>query len=172
MNKDEKKRGPFTTSIDTESIYNFLKAQAEDEISYKAPISYDEISAQIGRDVRASARGNLNTARKRLLAEHGIVFRTVHNVGLLRMKNEEIAAEGTSHIQRVHRASRRAMKQLACVDLAELDGDKKQTYLLHTSALGAIHQVTDRRRLESAKNKRTLEAKLPTAKMLDLFKDG
>ena len=75
------------------------------------PITYDRLSASIGRDVRQS-RYLLSSAR-RILVREGILFGTESGKGLARLRADQIAHIGHTTRKKIGRASRVAVKKMS-----------------------------------------------------------
>ena len=102
-------------------------------------VTYDEMSASIHRNTQHEARGNLDTARRRVMEDDGIVFGAVLNVGIKRLNDEEIVSTGTHDVQKIHRISKRAGRRLD--NVKEFDGlgmDKQKELLLLSAGFGVL----------------------------------
>jgi hypothetical protein len=89
-------------------------------------VSYDQVNATAGEDVRATSRGVyiLRNVRQKLL-DRGIVYKTVRKQGVRRLPNDEVLEE-SGHIRELGtRRHKRALKVLRVVDYNSLNGDGK-----------------------------------------------
>lgn len=120
-------------SLDTEKI---AEALARAEVG--ETITYDAISAVIGRDVRNSARHNMAAARRKVLREERIVFDVVRGEGLRRLDDAGKVATGGSAIHRIRRAAGRADKVLISVEFANLSSEEQ----IRHNALRTIYNAT------------------------------
>lgn len=78
-----------------------------------AIVTYDELSAAIGSDVRQpKGRGWLYGARTVLLRDDGIVFSPVRGVGLQRLTDHEKVASGQDALRRIRRTARRGDRRV------------------------------------------------------------
>ena len=78
-------------------------------------VSYEVINAAIGRDVQGEARGNLATARRRLLREH-LVFGCDPGFGIKRLSDVAIVGLGDNIVQRVGRAAKKGVHTVLSVE--------------------------------------------------------
>lgn len=124
-------------SIDTKTLSDRLARAEVDEI-----VTYQELTSLIGRDVQSIARGNLNSAVRRMLAD-GRVFACVHGVGVKRLNDHEIVGVGTQVLSKVRRTTNRARVKLAAVqDFDALPRDEKATHNMAMSVLGVLSHMT------------------------------
>ena len=116
------------------------------EVEVGTTISYKELSDSIKRDVQHLARGNLNTARWRLMKDEGIVFGTVIKEGCRRLDDEGIVATGAQDVQRIRKISKRAIQRLAQVqNFGSLPTEKQKEHLVLSAQFGMIaHAGKDR----------------------------
>lgn len=147
-------------SIDTKTIQDRLAKCAVGDT-----VSYEELTALVGRDVQQQARGNLMSAMRRLVPD-GKVFATIRGEGVKRLSDVEIVGVGPATMNRMRRAANRARAKLAQVDDFEaLPRDAKITHNLSMSVLGVLHHMT------KASTVRQLEARIDQAqKALPLAK--
>jgi hypothetical protein len=105
-------------SVDARILYDRLRKATTGEV-----IEYSELSALIGRDVRA-VRYLLATAIKMAEREDAITFGAVHGIGIKRLDNAGILAVSESNIEAIGRKARRTDRKLGNCDydsLAEVD---------------------------------------------------
>jgi hypothetical protein len=136
-------------SIDTQTIENMLaEAQIGDIVTYEA------MSAAIGRDTQREARGNVTTARHRLHQSRQMVFGAVTNVGLKRLDDTGKIAAAQGHTRRGRSQYRRAIRTVSAVDNFDaLPNDQKLRHSLIAAQSGVILSLTApsrTRRLEAA----------------------
>jgi hypothetical protein len=133
-------------------------------------IAYSELSELIGRDV-TSERGALNSARRRLVRDHQMVFGVIRGVGLKRLDDAEIVGTGESVNDHIRRTARRAARQIACVrDFEAMPPEKRTQHNTWLSLFGAIASVTRApcvKRLAAAVEQS--RASLPLMKTLQSF---
>jgi hypothetical protein len=139
-------------SLDTQILERQLRALAIGEA-----ISYLALSRLIGRDVQHDARGNLVTARRRLLQAERMVFGVITNEGLKRLSDEGKIETGRSHVQRAHTQAKLARKKTSAVDdFNALSNDQKIAHNVIMAQAGVIQQMT------STRNTRRLEGRVIT----------
>jgi hypothetical protein len=162
--KTDNPRAIAEISIDTQMLVAFLKDRQE--------ASYEELSAVIQRDVRATgpAYGNLASARRILRRDHRILFSTVPKVGLRRADSDLVLKEGRSSIEKIHRESRRGAEKLVCADFESMTNEQKVKHNASAAALGALHAITKGtsiKKLEGATE--SAKQQLPLAATLEAF---
>lgn len=157
----------FELSVDTQLLYRHLVEHEATEV----PITYEELSELIGRDVQREARHLLQSARRRALKRDRIVFGTVTGVGLRRLSDEEVAATGESFLKRIRRTARRASETVTCVqDFEKLPADAKAKHNATLSLAGVLRHFTQPRRVLQLEEK-VLDSShaLPTAETIKLL---
>lgn len=100
-------------------------------------ITYEALSALLGRDVREFCRGCVATAR-RTLQEESLFYDTVSGVGYRRLNNEEACKATAHYLSRSRRAARRGMKHLQRVPYESLTQETQREHLTMSTQLGAI----------------------------------
>lgn len=125
-------------SADSETLASLLlTVQAGEEISYQT------LSDSIRRDVTAVARGNLMTARRKIMREEGVLFEPIRGVGLKRLLDSEIVDLGRGTLQKINRASHRGIQKLSCVQKFEdLTPAEKTKHNAAMSLFGVFYQVS------------------------------
>lgn len=123
----------FQKSNDTKILESVL---AEAEVGQM--ITYEALSAAIGRDVRLYARASLQSARRAVLNANGYVFSCQHNEGLTRLNDVQIVDASEEDRSKMRRAAGRAIKKLATVDFSALPEDKKRKHVVMSAQIGAI----------------------------------
>ena len=128
MNKDV---GNFIISVDTTRLVEKLLSVTPGDF-----ISYEDLSNEIGRNVREEARGQLNYARTKILNESRVDFVPLPGKGLRRLTDAEVANSGLKHLRRVRNAARRGGRHMGAIqDFNALANEDK---IKHTSALAAL----------------------------------
>lgn len=152
-------------SVDSKMLFDRLSKLAIDET-----VAYDDLTSIIKRDVRKSARGNLQTARRMALSELGIVTEAVATVGIKRLSDSEIVTTRIADIRRIHRTAQRGVKKLGCVDLSKLNQQELSDFNVKASHLGVLSQIStqhSQKKLEAVVAK--TQQKLPLAATLEAF---
>lgn len=118
-------------------------------------ITYDSLSEVIGFDVtEARGRGYLETARRRLLKDHALVFGVIRGEGLKRLSDEEIARTvGKRYIKAVRSKSRKAYNENTSVDFDGLSPDAKVSHQCTMTILALMKHVTDRKSINKIQHK-------------------
>jgi hypothetical protein len=161
---------PFElTSIDTTTIYQrIITANVGEQISY------DELTALIGRNVQGPARSNLQAARMRALRDNNMVFSVVRTEGMKRLSDPEVVNTGEHVMGKIRRASRRGLKILTqgVADFNRLPNESKIKFNTFASVMGAITHATMGGTIQKLE-KRVAEVhdKLPLAKTLAAFQE-
>lgn len=132
----DKKRIP-SISIESQEIRRRLeKCVIGDEVSY------EELSALAMGDITEEKRFALQTARKALMHEKGMVFECIVGIGVKRLNDSEIIRTGENTLGRIHRLSHRGLEKLSCVNYDNLKPREQIEHNARFSALGALHHVT------------------------------
>ena len=136
-----------TYSID---LIEYLNAKQVGEL-----VTYEELSELIGHDVTQSkGRGYLETAKRRLLKDHAIVFGTIRTEGIKRLSDEEIARTvGKRYIKAVRSKSRKAYDENTSVNFDSLTPDAKISHQCTMTILALMKHVTDRKSVKKIENK-------------------
>lgn len=125
----------FETSTDTDKCYEFL--------ANKDRASYVEISHHLGRKVNGRDRYVLESARRRLERDRGIVFVVERGRGLTRATNGQIAALSTAHpIGKIKRMTKKAEKRQTRVNVQELDADERLAFAIGRVMIATIGKST------------------------------
>ena len=125
----------FQVSEDTLALEAYLRRHAD----VGQFVSYGEMSQLIGRDVQDGARGNLTTARNRLMRD-GIAFGPVFGKGLKCLGDEEIVAASSSSRTRIRNLSRKGLKLLSCVsDFESMSQASRARHCAEASVLAATN---------------------------------
>jgi hypothetical protein len=155
----------FQKSSDTKIIESVL---AECEVGNT--ITYESLSRAIGRDVRTHALGALNSARKALLNDKGLVFSVEPNVGCVRLDDSAIVQSTESDRRRMQRTSTRALKKLSVVDFKSLDEATKKLHTTASAQIGAIAMFSQKSTSKKIESKLSGNAAtLPIGETLKLF---
>lgn len=137
-------------SIDTQTLERILEATSIGDV-----VTFQVLSEAIGRDVQLQARGNLRSARLRLLRHHHMVFGAITNVGLKRLNDEGKIGAAHGHVKRGRNQFRRARQTATAVDnFSALPNHLKVEHNVIVAQSGALLHMT------SAKATRTLEGKI------------
>lgn len=131
-------------------------------------ITYESMTHHIGRDVRGGARGNLYSARRRLVNK-GFVFSAVCNQGLKRLSDAEIVGTSEAHRVRVVRSGTRQRHIMAQVNVEKLTAEEKAEFNARLSYLGVL-DLFSKKSAQKRLSEATKNAELPPGKCLDLFK--
>ncbi len=140
---DTQKRAIPELSLDTQTLERVLMSAQIGDI-----VTYSTLTASIGRDVTATARGNLQSARRRLERER-IIFGAVVNVGLKRLDDMGKIAAGQSHIARSRNQARFAQTKTKSVDdFDALPNHLKVTHNVTLALAGALRSMTAPRKIK------------------------
>jgi hypothetical protein len=125
-------------SIDVKVTYDRLRAAKVGDV-----VTYQELSALIGRDIRKTAAWVLSSARRKVLHDDSIVFGVIYKVGVKRLNDQEIVATGHDAITMIHRRAVRSIKKITAVQdfhaLSPADQIRHNTY---ASVLGMLSHTT------------------------------
>ena len=120
-------------SIDTQLIIKRFERTTEGDV-----VSYAELDALIGRDVRGHAKGCTRTARKRLLKSQ-IHFECIPNVGFRRCNDTEKVHAGGGYIGKARRACKRGVAVTTSV--ANYDTMSKADQVQHNMQLSVFQTL-------------------------------
>lgn len=166
METNETKKAIPQISVDSQVIIANLRAMKKGDV-----IGYSDLSKLISSDVTTKSRYALNTARRRVLMDDGMVFEAVRGVGIKRMDDTGIISIGEQSERRLHRLSRNAMRKLSCADMDNLNNDQKLEVATHSSVIGAIAVITKPSKIRLIKAAvQQSEKQLPVNKSLEIFK--
>ena len=130
----------FQISADAKVLASVLKETAPGEV-----VTYERLSASIGRDVQKDARGVLQTARRSVLNENRMVFEAVIDVGLMRLKDEQIVGIGDKSRDHIRRTARKTVKSLFCVNYDQLSREQQVKHNTSLSMMGVIGELATNR---------------------------
>lgn len=123
----------FEKSADTRVLEHVLS-----QVEIGETVTYDTLSKAIGRDVREFGCGSLQSARRALLRDKGVVFGVETNVGLVRLSDAGIVDSTESDRQRIKRAATRTISKLAVVKFDELDKERQRQHVVASAQMGAL----------------------------------
>lgn len=129
------KRTIGEVTSETLALYGHLKT-----LPIGAVVTYDDLTAIVGRNVQESARSALQTARRMCQRDHQIVFSPVVGYGLKRLNDNQIVSSADGDIKRIHRSAGRGIKKLACVDYQNLDHAGMSSLNAKAAVLGTLAQ--------------------------------
>jgi len=161
-----KKPARFERSPDTDLLMSALR-----KVEVGQTATYPELSAVISRDVQRLARSNLQSARKALEAQDGIVFEAVHNVGMRRLDDVAKVKSASSMLSGLRRRSRRIGRRLATVEnVAELSAPAKITFDTVATMVGVLDVMTSDKGIKKIEARvEAAQQKLPLAGTLAEF---
>jgi len=150
----------FQLSADARTLASVLR-----DASPGDTVTYERLSASIGRDVQEDARGALQTARRLVLNEHRIVFDAVRGEGLMRLKDKQIVGLSDKARDHIRRTSRKTAKALVCVDYDALSPEDQVKHNTGLSMLGVIAELSTSRSVAKLESKvKEAGKELPLAK--------
>lgn len=154
----------FVKSNDTAIMENMIRESAEGSI-----ITYDQLTAAIGRDVRKFSSGCLYSAR-RILERDGVHTACVAGEGIKRLTPAESVDKARSQVTRSRRAARRGRSTVETTDFARLTPEQKQSAVAIVAQSTAIEMFGAKKaekRLTDAASDST--GAIPLGKTLELF---
>lgn len=136
-------------------------------------VTYNELSAIIGRDVRTDARPTLASARRIAQRDQRIALGCVHKAGIKRLDGAELPSVGDDAIACIRRKATRASRlMLTAAENVTLTDEARLQLNARASSLGTIALCASAKacaRIETAvKNNGNLE--LSTAATLAMLK--
>ena len=133
----ESRKTLFDRTIETQAAIEVMRIVNRDDI-----ITYEVLEKEVGCNPQHGGRGYVNSARRYLQREHGMVFVAVPNVGYKRLTDTEIVKSSPEALTKSRRASRRAAQRLTCVEYDELSKEDKVAHQVHLSLFGAIQAIS------------------------------
>lgn len=133
----ENRKHLFERAIETQAAIEVMRPITRGETA-----TYGALEEKMGCNPQAGGRSNVNSARRYLQREHGMVFVAVPNVGYQRLTDAEIVKSSPEALTKSRRASRRAAHRLTCVEYDDLSKDDKVSHQVHLSLFGAIQAIS------------------------------
>lgn len=162
--KPTKHRG-FARSAEADILINLLSEAEPGEL-----VTKEAMSRAIARNID-HCRAPLQTARKVLRDEKGIVFRPESGQGLVRLREGEKYTIGSDLRKRFHRASKKAVREMATADMDALDEGGKKQLLDQLSIAGAYAAATSHRAANRfLKSSEAAVKEVPPAAVLEALK--
>jgi hypothetical protein len=162
---DTQKRGIALRSADTDWLVKRLMKVPTGET-----LSYDDLSKELGRNVRDEAYSCLQSARHIVERQEHRLFDVIRGVALKRVDDLgglRIVGRDQKHIART---ARRGVRRLGtCVDRDQLPNNDRQSYDLSAATLGMVAHVT--RPQTQKKLAARVTASMPTTKALEALRD-
>lgn len=157
----------FVKSNDTAILENTLREADEGTL-----VTYEQLSAAIGRDVRKFAEGCLYSAR-RILEREGVHTDCVAGEGIKRLTPAESVDKARSQVTRSRRAARRGRATVETTDFSRLTQEQKQAAVAIMAQSAAIEMFgakkAENRLLAAAANPDEALMTLTIGKTLELF---
>lgn len=153
-------------SVDVRLIQERLAKAAPGET-----VTYEELNALVGRDVRGDARYCLTSACRRLLAEQ-VVFAAVRTVGMKRLDDAGLLTLPQAAFDSMRRKARKTARKLTAIQYESLDRSQKAQHNAAVSVLGLVAHVTKPRHMERLRGRvEETQGALPIGKTLEAFKE-
>lgn len=90
-------------------------AEALREVPLGGTVTFQGLSAVIGRDVTKAARGNLESARRIVLRDHGAAFVSIRGQGYRRLRPDEAPDIGAGARRKIRRTANRTVRDMTNV---------------------------------------------------------
>ncbi len=123
----------FEKSADTKVIENVLSEMQVGDL-----LTYEQISAAIGRNVREFAIAALYSARRGLQKTKRMVFACEEGVGIRRLDDSGIVGSVEFDRKAVLRRANRTMDKLACVNFEGLTESEKRKHTTAAAQMGVV----------------------------------
>jgi hypothetical protein len=121
----------FKQSKTTQLIYEMMVHASQSKIKL---VTWIELQDATGKS-RDDISGSLQTAMRRMISDHGIVFENERNIGYRVMENHELADVGQRAIQRSRTQQRGGLKKMNCAEIEKLDATERVRYFTRRSVL-------------------------------------
>lgn len=132
-------------------------------------VKYEELSAVISRPV-AGSFGALRTALRRLLRDENMVFGAVKGIGIKRLNDVEIVAEGGAAAVAIRRKASRSIERQMKVDFSKLPREAQSRFTAQVSVMASVAMMTRDKSLDRVAAAATPAIKeLPIAETLAMF---
>lgn len=139
---DKKSRPAFVATVETTLIFRRLAKMAPGEV-----VTYDELSALIGQDVRG-VRGYITSAMNRARNEYRLVFENVSEVGFKCLDDEGKALKVQKRNSRISSITRRGFQELSTVDYDKLNPTARNIHDREMMRLGVQRLFSSNRSME------------------------
>ena len=133
----ESRKHLFERAIETQEAIELMRPIERD-----ASVTYGEPAEKMGCNPQQGGRSNVNSARRYLQREHGMVFVAVPKVGYKRLTDTDIVKSSPEALTKSRRASRRAAHRLTCVEYDDLSKIDQISHQVHLSLFGAIQAIS------------------------------
>ncbi|RWK61829.1 MAG: hypothetical protein EOR85_12820 [Mesorhizobium sp.] len=161
------KQPTFQMSADARLLMQVLQKAAIGDT-----VTYERLTAAISRPV-AGGYGPLVTALRRLLRDHDMVFAVVHKVGLKRLNDSEIVAEGASAADSIRRKAARSIERQNKADFSKLNREEQARFSAQTAIMATVAMMTRQTSISRIENRVASGIKqLPIADTLKMFAKG
>lgn len=154
------------TCAETLRLVDYMRGAAMGKL-----FTYAELSGIVGADVRVAKRHWLESAKRILVARHGIVFESVRGQGLRRLSDGELPALADHDRKGIHRRAGRSARKLACANVEALSTDQKTKLYVGLATLAVVRHVTgaqQQKRLTGIVI--TTQQRLPVASAIEALK--
>lgn len=146
----------FVKSAETIKLLALLSAANVGQV-----VTYEDMSAAIGRNVREFDRAAIYSARRMVQAEYRFVFATVTNVGLKRLSDNEIVELSGDDRTRIRKTVKRGLQRLAVTDYAKLDDKSRHAHLVASAQLAAAGAMVEEKAAKRIASKVTPGSGIP-----------
>lgn len=162
------KRPIGTLSIDVKLVYERLAKCSTGDL-----VTYEDLSAIIGRDIRLKANWVLGSARRRAFTQNQMLFGAIAKVGVKRLSDAEIVATGQDALTRIHKTSLRAARRMTAIrSFDTLDAPARTKHDTYLSALGVLSHLTKEKSMQRLEEKVKASGKtLALARTLEAFSE-
>lgn len=127
---------------DSERIYKILM-----DVEPGESILYDTISESIGRNVQREAYPQLDRAREELKKDEGILFKTIFNVGLMRLFEHEKAEHAKRRTTYARRHLWKGLGEARTANDAALNNEQRIEKNAVIACMGALYNQLKPKRI-------------------------
>jgi hypothetical protein len=131
----------FASSKNSADVLALMDAL--DRLPQDAMLSYDDLNAVVGRDVKTAHRYLLISACDRLLKHKQKAFGAVTSKGIKRLTDTEAISQCASTLNKVRRIAKKAATKAATVNFSALNDDEKRRHNGYISQMAAIIYTAD-----------------------------
>lgn len=154
----------FELSVETRILIDaFAKLEKGQSVSYAA------LTEKLGQRV-TGGHPALQSAKRVLLRDSGMVFAPIRGEGLKRLTDEEIIGSGEKRIQGIRRAAKRAVRVTAQADYDALSEEAKVKHNANLSLFGVFRLMTNRDRVKALEARiAETQSEIPAQKILEFY---
>lgn len=155
----------FKVSLTAQAIYTLFV----DAIPNGGMVTWQQITDATGRS-RRQLNGAVQTAQRRVLREHNVVFENERGVGYRKLKDGELSVIGQRAIDGTRRRVRRAGRKMATGDYAKMSKSESGRHIARQTLLEVVANATKSSSVKKADDMVARMHNLRPEEQLDLLR--